>query len=209
MAVLRAEIEALQDGVRTPDQAAFSRLYRQVQQLATLVDDLRQTLDHADGPGAMDNIPVDMAALVAESVATFRPRYAATGLAIEVAGGDDVRLGVRGDPGRLNQVLANLLENSLRYTDRGGKLRITLGVMNQHIAIQFDDTAPAPPRAAMAHLFDRFFRAEPSRSRVHGGSGLGLAICKTLVEAHGGRIAASMSELGGLCLCIELPLEKT
>ncbi|NJM12250.1 MAG: hypothetical protein HC889_10530 [Synechococcaceae cyanobacterium SM1_2_3] len=60
----------------------------------------------------------------------------------------------------------------------------------------------------MPRLFERFFRAEPSRSRQHGGSGLGLAICKTIIQGHGGAMTASKSVLGGLCICINLPLES-
>jgi two-component system sensor histidine kinase BaeS len=73
--------------------------------------------------------------------------------------------------------------------------------------MQFDDSAPAPSAEAMPRLFERFFRAEPSRSREHGGSGLGLAICKTIIEAHLGTIRAKKSTLGGLSIRIDLPLE--
>ena len=72
-----------------------------------------------------------------------------------------------------------------------------------------DEMSVSPPPSALPRLFERFFRAEPSRSRELGGSGLGLAICKTLIEAHGGRIAAAQSKLGGLSIRIELPLERS
>lgn len=208
LAVLRAEIEALQDGIRTPDAATLSRLHRQVQQLATLVDDLRQTLDQSHAAGAMEHLMFAPMEVLDEAVAAFRERYAAAGIGIEINGVCDGCPQIRGDAGRLTQVFTNLLENTLRYTDPGGLLRISLGVTNQRLVVQFDDTAPAPPRTALPHLFERFFRAEPSRSRALGGSGLGLAICKTLIEAHGGCINAGLSELGGLCVRIELPLEK-
>jgi two-component system sensor histidine kinase BaeS len=208
LAVLRAEIEALQDGVRTPDAATLARLHKQVQQLAALVDDLRLTLTHAQDEGSMDRLPVAPLEVLDETVAAFRERFAAAGIGLEVAGTRDPGWQVRGDAGRLTQVFTNLLENTLRYTDGGGRLRIFLGVRGRRLVLQFDDTAPAPPRTALPHLFERFFRTEPSRSRASGGSGLGLAICKAIVEAHGGSIGANLSELGGLCIRIELPLEK-
>lgn len=209
LAVLRAEIEAMQDGVRTPDAATFARLHKQVQQLATLVDDLRLTLNREPGVGDMEYVLFSPLAVLDETLTAFRDRYAAADIALEasVLPGSGCRM--RGDAGRLTQVFSNLLENTLRYTDAGGKLRIGIRADAQRLLIQFDDTAPAPPRQALPHLFDRFFRAEPSRSRALGGSGLGLAICKSLVEAHGGCITAGLSELGGFCIRIELPLEKS
>ena len=208
LAVLRAEIEAMQDGVRSADSATLARLHKQVQQLAKLVDDLRLTLDLEPGVGDMEHVLFSPLATLGEAVAAFRERYADANITLEISGLTGSTRQMRGDAGRLTQVFTNLLENTLRYTDAGGKLRIAAHTDSQRLLIEFEDTAPAPPRSALPHLFERFFRAEPSRSRAHGGSGLGLAICKALVEAHGGCISASLSALGGLCLRIELPLEK-
>jgi two-component system, OmpR family, sensor histidine kinase BaeS len=209
LAVLRAEIEAMQDGVRTPDMNTLARLNKQVQQMAALVDDLRLTLEREPGGGDMERTLFSPVEALNEVVVNFRDRFAAAQLTLDITGLADAGWRVRGDAGRMTQVFANLLENTLRYTDAGGRLRITARAAGHRLMLQFDDTAPAPPRSALPHLFERFFRAEPSRSRTLGGSGLGLAICKTIVEAHGGAIMASLSELGGLAVTIELPLEKT
>jgi two-component system sensor histidine kinase BaeS len=112
------------------------------------------------------------------------------------------------DADRLQQVFAHLLENTLRYTHPGGRLKVSVSARKGRFLLQFDDTPPAPPQQAMERLFERFFRAEPSRSREYGGSGLGLAICKTIVQGHGGTISAAKSVLGGLCILIDLPLES-
>jgi two-component system sensor histidine kinase BaeS len=208
LAVLRAEIEALQDGVRTVNPATLSRLHAQAQHLSKLVDDLRLTRDRdpAAEPIIMETLaPLDV---LAETAAAFRSRYAAAGLKIEMPEDNEHIIRVRGDTDRLQQVFTNLLENTLRYTNAGGVLKISASVADNLCILQFDDTPPAPPEDALPHLFERFFRAEPSRSRAHGGSGLGLAICKTIVEAHGGTIRAGVSELGGLHVRIALPLEK-
>jgi two-component system sensor histidine kinase BaeS len=211
LAVLRAEIEAMQDGVRTPNAATLARLHKQVQQLTKLVDDLRLTLDREPAEGAMERELVAWVAPVAvleEAIETFRERYDAANIRLDSAQLVDAGWQLRGDAGRLLQVFGNLLENSLRYTHAGGQLRIGARASKQQLLLEFDDSAPAPPAAALPRLFERFFRAEPSRSRAFGGSGLGLAICRTLVEAHGGQISATPSALGGLKICIELPLEK-
>ncbi|MDP1612975.1 MAG: ATP-binding protein [Sulfuritalea sp.] len=209
LAVLRAEIEAVQDGVRAPDAATLARLHKQVQQLARLVDDLRLTLDRAPGAADPEHTALAPLAVLDEVIDAFRDKYAAAGIALDTDDLRDAGWIVRGDLLRLNQVFANLLENSLRYTHAGGRLRIAAHADGRRLVLEFDDTAPAPPPEALPRLFERFFRAEPSRSREHGGSGLGLAICKSIVEAHGGCIAAALSELGGLAIRIDLPLEKS
>jgi two-component system sensor histidine kinase BaeS len=208
LAVLRAEIEAMQDGVRTPDAATLERLHKQVQQLAKLVDDLRLSLDREPGVADMEHLPLSPLAVLEETIDGFRDRYESAGIVLDTTSLADAGWRVRGDAGRLTQVFTNLFENTLRYTSRGGRLRLTAHADARRLALHFDDTAPAPPPSALPHLFERFFRAEPSRSRALGGSGLGLAICKTLVEAHGGCITAGFSELGGLAIRIDLPLDK-
>ena len=207
LAVLRAEIEALQDGVRQPDEATLARLHRQVMQLAKLVDDLRTTLDGGAMARQLVRVPTESLALLNETVDAFRSRYAAAGLRIKWAAPKEGGWTLEGDGDRLRQVFVNLLENTLRYTSAGGSLRIAAGVKGDRLRLAFDDSAPAPPKEALPRLFERFFRAEPSRNREYGGSGLGLSICKSIVEAHGGRISAGLSDLGGLAIRIELPLE--
>jgi two-component system sensor histidine kinase BaeS len=112
---------------------------------------------------------------------------------------------VFGDGDRLGQAFRNLLENSLRYTDPGGRLRIGVRRDAGRVAVEFEDSAPGVAAEAIPHLFERFFRAEGSRNRAHGGAGLGLAIVRSIVEAHGGEIKANASPLGGLAVAIDLP----
>jgi two-component system sensor histidine kinase BaeS len=207
LAVLRAEIEALQDGVRAPDDATLARLHKQVRQLTMLVDDLRRTLEHAPGEGAMALGTLSPIELLLETVAGFRERYRTADIALDTDGLAHPDATLRGDAGRLTQVYANLLENSLRYTHVGGRVCLTSRIEDARLIVQFDDTPPAPPEASLPLLFERFYRAEASRSRALGGSGLGLAICKAIIEAHGGAIGATLSPLGGLSVRIALPLE--
>lgn len=207
IAVLRAEIEAMQDGVREADDKNLARLHQQVDRLGKLVGDLRQSLDPDQEAFAIAAVPLDPLAVLDDAVEGFRDRYAAAGIAIETIDIDAGRCRLRGDAGRLHQVFANLLENTLRYTAAGGRLRVTASISDDRLVICFDDTAPAPPADALPRLFDRFYRVESSRNRAHGGSGLGLAICKTIVTAHGGTMAAGLSELGGLAIGLALPLE--
>ncbi len=207
LAVLQAEIEALQDGIRQPDPPTLSRLLKQIQQLNTLVSDLRRTLDAAASLRDMAQQAFDPLEIIEELLISFGDRFDHAQLQIEQATFDKKRRQIIGDPDRWRQVVSNLLENTLRYTDAGGSLRISARPDGNRLVIAFDDTAPAPPKTALPRLFERFYRAESSRNRGLGGSGLGLAICKSIIEAHGGRIHAALSTLGGLCIRIELPLK--
>jgi len=110
-----------------------------------------------------------------------------------------------GDARRLRQLFANLFENSCRYTDAGGALRRQARREGRQMLIDLHDSAPGVRDEQLPRLFERFFRAEASRSRRSGGAGLGLSICQRIVQAHEGRIEARPSPLGGLWLRVELP----
>ncbi len=204
LTVLRGEIEALQDGLRVPDEASLASLAHEIERLSRLVDDLRE-LSLADA-GALDYRmrPLDLSALVARVLDASRDRYARAGLVLDQAIEPGLRLS--GDERRLEQLLANLLENSLRYTDSPGQVRVRAGRRDGCIMLEIADTAPSVAAEQLPRLFDRLYRVESSRSRQHGGSGLGLAICRSIVQAHGGGISAAPSDLGGLLIRVEWPL---
>ncbi|MFV0284074.1 MAG: ATP-binding protein [Castellaniella sp.] len=203
LAVLRGEIEALQDGLRAPDEAALASLAHEISRLNRLVDDLYE-LSLADA-GALDYHmqPLDLSVLLARALDAVRERYARAGLTLE----RDIEPGLRlsGDERRLEQLLANLLENSLRYTDSPGRVRLRAHRQTDGILLEIADTAPSVTADQWPRLFDRLYRVESSRSRQYGGSGLGLAICRSIVQAHGGEIEATASDLGGVAIRIRWP----
>src|SRR5205823_1283674 len=142
--------------------------------------------------------------LTRESLGSLRGEVNALGLAVETALSGDAR--VFGDADRLVQLFRNLLENSARYTDPGGRVQIALRRQDGRAILDFDDAAPGVPAESLPHLFERFYRVDSSRSRANGGAGLGLAICSSIAAAHGGEIAAAPSPLGGLRVRVALPL---
>ncbi len=204
LAVLRANIEAVQDGVRAADVRTLGAMAEAVERLTRLVQDLRILSTWREAAPVADLRVTDLATILRAAVDGARERFAAADLAFSTQIADP--LPVRGDVQRLGQVIDNLLENALRYTDAPGEVRLAAWRDGDAVLVTLDDTKPTPPDASMARLFDRFHRGEASRSRAHGGSGLGLAICKALVEAHGGRIEAGPSDLGGLRVRITLPV---
>lgn len=205
LAVLRGEIEALVDGVRPLQREAVLSLQEEVLRLGALVDDL-----HLLAMSDLQALPchftdADAVQIVQRVLQRFATRAAALGLTLSCDTAALAALPVRWDGARIEQLLGNLLENSLRYTDAPGRVLLALRRAQDHITIDIDDSAPGVPAADLPRLFEPLYRADAARSRHRGGSGLGLAICDAIVRAHGGRILAQASRLGGLRVRIELP----
>lgn len=206
LAILRGEIEALRDGVREPSTARLDSLHSEVVRLGKLFDDLHMLFLADSQSLVIRKAPVEPTRVLKDMAARYESRFARGNLGLEL----DIRLPGRvvlaGDADRLAQLFSNLLENTLRYTDSPGRLRITATAAAQQLSIVFEDSAPGVPAKALKRLFERFYRVDPSRSHELGGSGLGLTICREIVGAHGGTIQADDSPLGGLKITINLPL---
>jgi two-component system sensor histidine kinase BaeS len=203
VAILKGEIEALADGVRPADERMSNSLREEVEQLSTLIDDL-QTLALSDA-GALNihKKSVDLSDLVRQCLESFGDRLSEREITLKVQVDESVSLPA--DPQRLRQLLHNLLENSSRYVSAGGSVRVLLRREPGGAELVLEDSGPGLKDHQIEQLFERFYRAEGSRSRSSGGSGLGLSICKNIVEAHGGAISAEHSALGGLRIRISLP----
>jgi two-component system sensor histidine kinase BaeS len=204
LGVLHGELEALEDGVRTLDAPSLRSLQAEVATLNKLVSDLYE-LSLADvGALAYRKADVDLLEPLRLTAAAFAERLAARGLRLQLEL-PETPLTAFADERRLQQLFNNLFENSCRYTDAGGLLRVSAHSDGTRLRVDFMDSAPGVDGEHLARLFDRFFRAEGSRNRGSGGAGLGLAICQRIVQAHDGTIEAKPSPLGGLWLAIELP----
>jgi len=203
LAVLSAELEAIEDGVRPLNKNSLTSLRGEVAALSKLVNDLNQLALADVGALTYRKENVDVVPLVEQAVESYRERLAARGLELEADWREEAP--VYGDTDRLLQMFRNLLENSARYTDAGGRVRVAVRRDQDRVAIDFDDSAPGVPPDALPRLFERFFRVEASRSRANGGAGLGLALCRSIADAHGGDIRAEHSPLGGLRVRVTLP----
>jgi two-component system sensor histidine kinase BaeS len=209
LGLLRGELEAMQDGVRPIDAGAIAALHGDVLRLGRLVDDLYQ-LSMSD-LGALDyqKVAVHPGEVLADDLEAFRPRFEAAGIRVRLDDRLPAGFRLEADPQRLSQLFRNLLRNSLRYTEAGGELRVDVRpTPDDEVMITFEDSAPGVAETDLPRLFDRLYRVEGSRSRGSGGAGLGLAIAKAIVEAHGGRIEAVPSSLGGLSIRIALPVSN-
>ena len=203
LAVLRAEIESLQDGVRPLNQDNVASLAHETSRLTRLVEDLH-TLSLSDrGALSYHPEPVDVADAVRDAVAAQRREAETRNLDVRL----DLEEGtlVFADETRLGQVFANLMQNSLRYTDAPGRVAIAVRREGDRAIVDWQDSAPGVGADELPRLTERLYRVESSRSRAGGGSGLGLAIARAIVEGHGGTLSVAASELGGLGVRLVFP----
>lgn len=205
LSILRGEIEALQDGIRSATPQQLDSLHGEVLHLVRLVEDLYELSMSDIGALNYKKETVDFQVILGEVLGLYEPRLAEKGLVMTTDLCEGALL-LEADPRRLHQLLENLLENSLRYTDAGGQLVITLKPLAEELTLNLEDTAPGVSPQDLPRLFERLFRVDSARTRRSGGAGLGLSICQNIVQAHGGTISATASELGGLHTIVRLPL---
>jgi len=208
LAILRGEVEAMQDGIRRPDPDSIRSLHGEILRLSRLVDDLYQLSMSDLGALTYRKEDLDLVALVTDTLTLYRPELARKEITLidELPGNGKIM--VFGDQERLRQLFANLLDNVLKYTDGGGKLAIRIKCHDNVSMVDIQDSAPGVPESELESLFERLYRVETSRNRAAGGAGLGLAICRNIVEAHTGTITAQPSPLGGVWIRVILPLTE-
>ena len=206
LTVLRGEIDALIDGVIALTPQAMLSLREEVLQLNALVDDL-----HLLAMSDLKALPcyfeeVDAVRLLEGIVQRFTLRANQLGLTLTLNTELAAPVMVRWDAKRMEQLVGNLLDNSLRHTDAPGQVLVRLqGSDENKVVMEVEDTAPGVSEKDLLRIFEPLYRADVARGRSTGGSGLGLAICQQIVKAHHGVIRAEASALGGVLFHLELP----
>lgn len=186
---IRGYLEALVDGVVPPTRETFELLLEQTLRLARLVEDILR-LARADAAGEdLHTEEIHLASLIRKGLESFSPRLESKDISVhlDLAAADTP---VRADPGRLSQVIRNLLENVCQYTPSRGTFRIVATRGAGEVRVLFANSGGGLSETDIPFIFERFYRGEKSRSRVHGGAGIGLAIVKELIHAHGGEVGA-------------------
>jgi two-component system sensor histidine kinase BaeS len=209
LAVQRANLEALQDGIYPSTPENLTPILEQNQLLTRLVEDLR-TLALADsGELKLEQHPTDLPRLVRRVVDRFTTQANANQIHLEVIS-SPVMPPLLLDAGRVEQIISNLISNALRHTPPGGRIQVTLNLQPSSqqpdsVLVSVHDSGEGIPAEALPHIFERFYRADRSRSRSQGGTGLGLAIARRLAEAHEGRLTAANHPDGGAVFTLHLP----
>ena len=200
--VIQGNVEGILDGLYPADEARLKSILEETQILSRLVEDLRTLALAESGALRLKREPTNLAELIRDTISNFAAQAKEKEIKLVVSLGDTEEANI--DPQRVREVLSNLLSNALRYTPRGGEVKVGLAELNggseRAIAIFVEDNGPGIVSSDLPHVFDRFYNSSDS-----GGMGLGLSIAKYLVEAHGGKIWAE-SKLGmGTKILFTLP----
>ncbi len=214
LTVIAGYVESMRDGDLAPTPERLDSIYAEIERLQRLVADLRLLAVSDAGELRLNLAPLDVRSLLERVAASFKLSAEQKGITLTVEA-DPALPDLLVDESRLDRVLSNLVSNAIRHTPSGGKVALQAtrnaqrAIRNtQYVLITVADTGEGIPPSDLPHIFDRFYRADKSRTDADGASsGLGLAIAKALVEAHGGRIWAESEEGRGTRMRVEMPVK--
>ena len=208
IAAIRAHLENLLDGVEEPDPATLQVMLAQTERLGRLVEQLLDLSRLESGEVPLHRVEVPVAGLVSQVVSEIRVSRPNTDVTIKKDIPQDLPP-LDADPERVHQVLFNLVDNAVRFTPAGGEVTIEAHRQNGSVEFSVADTGVGIEPEHLPRLFERFYRADPARSREDGGTGIGLAIARWVVEAHGGHIHADSAPGIGSVFTFDLPAAAT
>ena len=198
---LQAMLENVVDGVEAPDEESMRTMLRQTERLSRLVSQLLDLSRLEAGIIPLQRAPFDVVQLLERAAAEARVNAPLVPVRVDV----DRSLTADGDAERIHQVVANLLENAARFTPPGGVVDVVAHRRDDVTTIEVLDEGPGIPDGDGERVFERFYRADSSRSSSAGGAGLGLAIARWIVDLHGGEIHAERRVPRGCRVVFTLP----
>jgi signal transduction histidine kinase len=210
LSLILGHAEAVHDGVLPPTSENFEIIREEATRLEHLVNDLR-TLSLADAGELSINLQIiEPERLIYEVAALYQYQAQKKNISLDVDIAPALPA-IEVDPGRMTQVLTNILDNATRHTPEGGRIILGAKQIANQIQLSIQDSGPGLKAEDLERIFERFYRADSSRQRdgeVPGGSGLGLAIAKSIVQAHNGQLSAESEAGSGLKIKILLPVQK-
>jgi signal transduction histidine kinase len=202
---LRGYLEAARDGLVAPDAMLLDNLYEETMLLQRLVIDLQDLAQAEAGQLTLVRQPTELGGIVEQAITMLRPQAEARSVGLNTDLPDNLPL-VDVDPERVGQILRNLLNNAVAHTPEGGQVTVTASSAGPQVRVTVRDTGSGIAPEHLPYVFDRFYRADRSRSRQTGGAGLGLAIVKQLVAAHGGEVFVESAPGQGTAFSFTLPV---
>jgi two-component system OmpR family sensor kinase/two-component system sensor histidine kinase BaeS len=208
--IIQGNLEGILDGVYAPTPEHIEATLQETRTLARLVDDLRTLSLAESGQLPLHPEMVDVHDLLADVATSFSPQAESAGVHLCVEADEGIPLTIYGDPGRLDQVLSNLVSNALRHTPANGSIALDAASLHDgagdHVQLMVRDTGEGIAAADLPFIFDRFWRGDRARTHKEGaGSGLGLAITAQLVKAHGGTITVASTPGRSTTFTVTLP----
>jgi two-component system sensor histidine kinase BaeS len=205
VAVLKAQIEAMLDGIRPRTEENIELLGNKIESLEQLINDLYELALSDTGDLKLTKTSTDIDDFFQRFVNENKHRAKEKGISMSYGSQINGPELVEFDSGKITQVLNNLLNNSLSYTDAPGEIQWELNSSEKFIILTAEDSAPGVDVEEINKIFDRLYRIEKSRNRALGGAGLGLPLSRNIATAHGGELNAECSSIGGLKLILKLP----
>ena len=206
LTILQLELEGIAQNYR--GEAALGdqigSALEETQRMSRIVESLLAISRLDAGEVKMEKTRIDLGELAASTAGEMT--LLAEEKSIQLRTHGTVGVHVEGDRTRLQQVIVNLIDNAIKYTQEGGKVEISVRKEGTAAVLEVSDNGPGIPAACLPHVFERFYRADKARSRANGGAGLGLSIVKAICAAHGGDVEVSSQEGRGSCFRVELPL---
>ncbi len=208
LTTIKGSMEGLMDGVLPATAETYQQIHVEADRLNRLVDDLQELSRVEAHAYQLNCAPVDVASLLQTAIKRMTVRAQAKSIALAAELPAALPL-IQGDADRLLQVLTNLMGNAVQYSPEGTSVVVSAQRLAHEVQVAVKDAGIGIPPDHLPHIFDRFYRVDPSRSRrAGGGSGIGLTIARALVEAHGGRIwAESAGDGQGSTFTFALPVE--
>ncbi len=203
---IQGYLEGLKEGMVEPSERVFESLHQQSLVLNRLVNDLRDVNRAKAGQLQLDRKEVVLEDIIGKEAKALKTRAEDKGISLREELNESTL--VKADPERVTQVIRNLLDNAITHTPEGGEITLETHTSSGEAVTTVTDDGPGIPQEDLAHIFDRFYRVDKSRSRGTGGTGLGLTIAKEIVEAHGGEITAKSEEGEGATFSFTLPLSQ-
>jgi signal transduction histidine kinase len=204
---IQGQLEAIGDGLIKPDVQTFDSIHEEALLLSRLIDDLQELTLAEAGKLSLFRQLEDVATLIRKEMAAVSTRAASSGITLTINLPEqlppcDI------DSQRIAEVLHNLLNNAITHTPEGGTITVAASPLQEYVEVSVIDTGEGIPAEHLPNVFERFYRADKSRTRSTGGSGLGLTIARRLVEAHGGKIGAESQVGKGSRFYFTIPVSK-
>ncbi|MDR2174507.1 MAG: hypothetical protein LBO82_01040 [Synergistaceae bacterium] len=205
LTVVKSQVEAFVDGVWEATPERLNACVAEIDRLSDLIEEVEQ-LTRLEGEALiLQTEPTDLGVFLEKMLSSFKPLFARSDIDLSWTLEENVTAGI--DAGRFRHVIENLMSNARRYTEPGGRVQVRLGTSDGRAVIVVEDSGAGIRPADLPHVFDRFYRADASRSRGTGGRGVGLAIARAAAEAHGGTIAVESAPGEGTRFTVTLPLD--
>lgn len=205
LAIIKSHLEAFEDGVWEPTGERIKLTVNEIDRLSGMISEIEKltSIENAGKNPVFES--VNMSNEIEKVAIVFDPLYKAKSVELKRKIADDVVMAA--DAKKIRHAVENLLSNSLRYTDSGGEVTLSLERSADELLIEVSDTGIGISESDIPYIFERFYRTDKSRARASGGLGIGLAITKAVVEAHGGTITVESKEGSGSKFIISLPLK--